>query len=97
MPIVIYLYESENNISNNNWKSCFALPIMSPKVNLSFLKYKSTCELQHLNCLDLGNNYVTSIACGRFVTDGRWFRGCEDTHSYYADNKFISKEEATAP
>ena len=37
------------------------------KENLSFTKYASICKLQQLNGLELGENYLTDMACSRFV------------------------------
>ena len=37
------------------------------KENLPFTKYNSICKLQQLNGLNLGENYLTDMACSRFV------------------------------
>ena len=37
------------------------------KENLPFKKYASICKLQQLNGLELGENYLTDMACSRFV------------------------------
>ena len=37
------------------------------KENLPFKKYTSICKLKPLNGLELGENYLTDMACSRFV------------------------------
>ena len=37
------------------------------KEHIPFTKYESLCQLQELNGLDLGENYLSRIACARFV------------------------------
>ena len=34
---------------------------------MSFLKYEQLCQLQQLNGLFLGNNYISNNACKRFI------------------------------
>ena len=38
------------------------------KSGLSFLKYTEICELQIKNGLDLGENYLTDVACTRLIS-----------------------------
>ncbi len=40
---------------------------MVVKEHLPFTKYPSMCELQRINGLVLGENYLTNKACGRFA------------------------------
>ena len=37
------------------------------KEHMGFTKYEALCQLRKLNGLELGDNYLNRIACGRFV------------------------------
>ena len=34
---------------------------------MAFLKYEKICELQQLNGMSVGNNYLSNNACKRFI------------------------------
>lgn len=38
------------------------------KESLAFQKYPKLCELQQKNDLDLGQNHISDVSCGRFVS-----------------------------
>ena len=39
------------------------------KSGLPFMKYAYICQLQRLNGMELGSNYMSDMACGRFVDE----------------------------